>query len=57
MDLSKKFTEKLDFRIVELLTRQLDLPNSKSNLISYLMQKFTVNSIIGLLKKYDIEFE
>lgn len=57
MDLSKKLTEKLDFRTVELLTRQLDLPNSKSNLISYLMQKFTVNSIIGLLKKYDIEFE
>lgn len=57
MDLSKKLSEKLDFRTVEALTKQLNLPNSKNNLISYLMEHFTVNSIIGLLKKYDIKFE
>lgn len=54
-DLLELLKEKLDFRSVELINKHLDLPNSKNNLISYLMKNYTVDSMKKLFKTFDIE--
>ena len=53
--LTETLKEKLDFRSVQLINKDLNLPNSKNNLISYLMENYTVDSMRKLLRKYDIE--
>ena len=54
-ELIEKLKEKLDFRSVQLINKDLNLPNSKNNLISHLMENYTVDSMRELFKKYDIE--
>jgi len=54
-DFIETLKEKLDFRSVELINKDLNLPNSKNNLISYLMENYTVDSMRGFLRKYGIE--
>ena len=49
-----KLKNHIDFRTVELMTNDLNLPNSKNGLISYLMENYTVDKIKELLKRYDI---
>ena len=45
---------KIDFLNVKLMTKDLNLPNSKNGLISYLMENYTVDHIKEFVKCYDI---
>lgn len=49
-----KLKIKIDFYTVKLMTKDLNLPNSKNGLISYLMENYTFDYIKEFVKQYSI---
>lgn len=49
-----KLKTEIDFLTVKLMTKDLNLSNSKIGLISYLMENYTVDNIKELVKRYNI---